>query len=88
MEDKELKQQIIKDAQPLLDKIEALKAEINQEAEEEQKKEQEKNEPSSGVKQWIADKKAGLFTGKPLVKGEKPEEFNETNGFAGITLPE
>jgi hypothetical protein len=88
MEDNELKKQIIKSAQPLLDKIAALQAEFDTEEEKAEKAEKEKNEPSSGVKQWIADKKAGLFTGKPLVKGEKPEEFNETNGFAGITIPD
>jgi len=83
--DKEFKKQIVTEAQPLIDKINALKKELGEADEQEEKA---KNEPSSGVKQWIADKKAGLFTGKPLVKGEKEEEFNETNGFAGITLPD
>ena len=85
MEDRELKKQIIKEAQPFLDKFAALQAEL---AAEEEKEEKEKNEPSSGVKQWIADKKSGKFEGKPLVRGEKPEEFNETNGFAGKNLAE
>ncbi len=79
MEDKELKKQIIKDAQPLLDKIAALKKEIGEADEQEEKA---KNEPSSGVKQWIEDNKVGRFKGKTLNR-EKDEEFTETADFTG-----
>jgi len=52
MEDKEFKKQIVAEAQPLIDKINALKKEIGEADEQEEKA---KNEPSSGVKQWIDD---------------------------------
>ena len=75
MEDKEFKKQIVAEAQPLIDKINALKKEIEQE-------EKAKNEPSSGVKQWIEDNKTGRFKGKGLNR-EKDEEFTENAGFTG-----
>ena len=79
MEDKEFKKQIVKEAQPLIDKINALKAEISEADEQEEKA---KNEPSSGVKQWIEDNKTGRFKGKGLNR-EKDEEFTENAGFTG-----
>lgn len=79
MEDKEFKKQIVKEAQPLIDKINALKAEISEADEREEKA---KNEPSSGVKQWIEDNKTGRFKGKGLNR-EKDEEFTENAGFTG-----
>lgn len=79
MEDKEFKKQIVKEAQPLIDKINALKAEISEADEREEKA---KNEPSSGVKQWIDDNKTGRFKGKGLNR-EKDEEFTENAGFTG-----
>jgi len=79
MEDKEFKKQIVKEAQPLIDKINALKAEISEADEQEEKA---KNEPSSGVKQWIEDNKTGRFKGKGLNR-EKDEEFTETADFTG-----
>ena len=42
MEDKELKKQIIKDAQPLLDKIAALKKEVGEADEQEEKAKKER----------------------------------------------
>ena len=79
MEDKEFKKQIVKEAQPLIDKINALKKEIGEAEEQEEKA---KNEPSSGVKQWIEDNKTGRFKGKGLNR-EKDEEFTETADFTG-----
>ena len=80
--DKELKKQIIAEAQPLIDKINALKAEIS---EADAREEKAKNEPSSGVKQWIEDNKTGRFKGKGLNR-EKDEEFTETADFTGKSL--
>jgi len=82
MEDKELKKSIIKDAQPFLDKIAALKKEVGEADEQEEK---EKNEPSSHVKQWVEDEKRGLFKGKPLNR-EKETEFTENASFTGKNL--
>ncbi|MDY0081407.1 MAG: hypothetical protein RBR95_12560 [Ignavibacteriaceae bacterium] len=82
MEDKEFKKQIVKEAQPLIDKINALKKEIGEADEQEEKA---KNEPSSGVKQWIEDNKVGRFKGKTLNR-EKDEEFTETADFTGKNL--
>ena len=82
MEDKEFKKMIIKDAQPLIDKINALKKEVGEAVEQEEKEEKEKNMPSSGVKQWLEDEKSGLFKGKALNR-EKEEEFTENAGFTG-----
>ncbi len=79
MEDKEFKKQIVAEAQPLIDKINALKKEIGEADEQEEKA---KNEPSSGVKQWIDDNKTGRFKGKGLNR-EKDEEFTENAGFTG-----
>ena len=79
MEDKEFKKQIVTEAQPLIDKINALKKEIGEADEQEEKA---KNEPSSGVKQWIEDNKTGRFKGKGLNR-EKDEEFTENAGFTG-----
>ena len=79
MEDKEFKKQIVAEAQPLIDKINALKKEIGEADEHEEKA---KNEPSSGVKQWIEDNKTGRFKGKGLNR-EKDEEFTENAGFTG-----
>ena len=77
--DKEFKKQIVKEAQPLIDQINALKKEIGEADEQEEKA---KNEPSSGVKQWIEDNKVGRFKGKGLNR-EKDEEFTETADFTG-----
>jgi len=77
--DKEFKKQIVTEAQPLIDKINALKKEIGEADEQEEKA---KNEPSSGVKQWIEDNKTGRFKGKGLNR-EKDEEFTENAGFTG-----
>ena len=77
--DKEFKKQIVKEAQPLIDQINALKKEIGEADEQEEKA---KNEPSSGVKQWIEDNKVGRFQGKALNR-EKHEEFTETADFTG-----
>lgn len=82
MEDKEFKKQIVKEVQPLIDKINALKKEIGEADEQEEKA---KNEPSSGVKQWIEDNKTGRFKGKGLNR-EKDEEFTETADFTGKSL--
>jgi hypothetical protein len=80
--DEDFKRQIIAGAKPLIDKLNALSKEIG--AAEEQA-EKEKNEPSSGVKQWLKDEKSGLFKGKTL-NGAKEEEFNETADFTGKKL--
>lgn len=80
--DKEFKKQIVKEAQPLIDKINALKKEIGEAEEQEEKA---KNEPSSGVKQWIEDNKTGRFKGKGLNR-EKDEEFTETADFTGKSI--
>jgi len=72
--DKEFKKQIIAEAQPFIDKINALKKEVGEAEEQEEK---EKNEPSSGVKQWLEDEKSGLFKGKPL--GLEPDNHFEVN---------
>jgi hypothetical protein len=77
--DKEFKKQIVTEAQPLIDKINALKKELGEADEQEEKA---KNEPSSGVKQWIEDNKTGRFKGKGLNR-EKDEEFTETADFTG-----
>lgn len=82
MEDKEFKKQIVKEAQPLIDKINTLKKEIGESDEQEEKA---KNEPSSGVKQWIEDNKTGRFKGKGLNR-EKDEEFTETADFTGKSI--
>lgn len=77
--DKEFKKRIIAEAQPLVDKINALRKEIGEADEQEEKA---KHEPSSGVKQWIEDNKVGRFKGKGLNR-EKDEEFTETADFTG-----
>lgn len=85
MEDKEFKKQIIAEAQPLIDKINALKKEVGEAVEQEEKEEKEKNMPSSGVKQWLEDEKTGRWTGKPLNR-EKETEFTENANFTGKAL--
>lgn len=73
--DKEFKKQIIAEAQPLIDKINALKKEVGEADEQEEKA---KNEPSEEVKGYIEDQEKGRWAGKPLNGNSQTTESNNS----------